>query len=61
MSGGGNSKADLLVTNAGKVPDHEAPVGAAGRQNSLVLGAPTDLEHLLGVVVECVQGLAQVP
>ena len=26
-----------------------------------MLGAPADLEHLLGVMVEGVQGLAQIP
>ena len=56
-----NSRADLLVSDAREIPDHEAPVGAAGRQDGLVLGAPADLKHLFGVVVECVQGLAQIP
>ena len=59
--GRGVSDADLLVSDAREIPDHEAPVGAAGGQDCLMLGAPADLEHLLGVVVECVQGLAQIP
>ena len=51
----------LLVSNARQVPDHQPSVRSAGRQDRLVLGAPADLEHLLGVVVEGVQGLAQIP
>ena len=61
LSGRGRSNADLLISNAREIPDHQAPIGAAGRQDGLVLGAPADLKHLFGVVVECVQGLAQIP
>jgi hypothetical protein len=32
-----------LVPNAAEVPHHDPPVGGAGGQNGLVLGAPPDL------------------
>lgn len=51
----------LLISNARQVPDHESSVGAAGRQDCLILGAPADLEDLLGVMVKRMQGLAQIP
>ena len=50
----------LLVADAGEVPQHDAPVGAARREDGLGVRAPLHLEHFLGVVLQEVQGLGQV-
>lgn len=45
-------KPHLLIADLGEVPHHEAAVGPTGGQHRLVLGGPSDLEHLLRMVLQ---------
>ena len=51
----------LLLADLGEVPDVEAPVGAGGGEDGLVVGRPLHLKDLILVRLEGVQLQLEVP